>query len=115
LATSPERLAYNRAYYAANQNSLRWKRRLHRHGLTIEQYRAMWDAQAGHCAICAVELVDIEQREGRTVPDHCATIDHCHKTGKVRGLLCRHCNLCIGYARDSIATLVRAIDYLGKQ
>ena len=39
-------------------------------------------------------------------------VDHCHKTGIVRGLICSHCNSVLGYAKDNIQTLKNAIDYL---
>jgi Recombination endonuclease VII len=40
-------------------------------------------------------------------------VDHCHLTGRVRGLLCaRHCNLMLGHARDNTTVLARAIEYL---
>jgi hypothetical protein len=41
-------------------------------------------------------------------------IDHCHKTGEVRGLLCHKCNSILGYANDSIELLANAIKYLSK-
>ncbi|MCY1447865.1 Recombination endonuclease VII [compost metagenome] len=63
----------------------------------------MYDAQAGVCKIC-----------GR--PDDTKRgmlqIDHCHTTGKVRGLLCHHCNILLGNARDDVAILEKAIAYL---
>jgi hypothetical protein len=45
---------------------------------------------------------------------HLSAIDHCHKTGKVRGILCRSCNLLLGHAKDSIETLKSAQEYLKK-
>jgi hypothetical protein len=39
-------------------------------------------------------------------------VDHCHQTGKVRGLLCRDCNLSIGHMKDSVERLKAAIKYL---
>ncbi|NCA22781.1 MAG: hypothetical protein EBS86_16815, partial [Crocinitomicaceae bacterium] len=46
--------------------------------------------------------------------DNNAHIDHDHKTGKVRGLLCRECNLLLGFSRDNIHLLEKAISYLQK-
>ena len=39
-------------------------------------------------------------------------IDHCHETGRVRGVLCLKCNLGVGYFRDNITHLLRAVEYL---
>lgn len=55
------------------------------------------------CAICG---------EKEIVEDRCLSIDHCHKTGKVRGLLCRTCNSGIGFLKDDIYLLKKAIKYL---
>ena len=67
---------------------------------------------------------DIKRKYGLTEPEYhqlnesqnyvCA-IDHCHTTNKVRGLLCRTCNVAIGYLNDDIALLESAINYLKKQ
>lgn len=72
------------------------------YGLTDEMYQEKLSNQEGLCAIC------------RRVPanKNGFYIDHCHDTGKVRGLLCHHCNALIGMAGDSTATLQNAIAYL---
>lgn len=41
-------------------------------------------------------------------------VDHCHDTGKIRGLLCHNCNRALGLLKDSVHTLESAIDYLEK-
>jgi hypothetical protein len=71
-----------------------------RYGITIDRYDAMYEQQEGKCAICRAE--DSDQ----------FAVDHCHKTGKVRGLLCRSCNLGIGQLKDDIEVLSNAITYL---
>lgn len=72
------------------------------YGLVEEDVTAMSIAQHGMCAICQDLLA----------PKHGTQIDHCHKTGKVRGLLCNHCNRLLGSARDSVQILQAAILYL---
>lgn len=74
---------------------------LRKYGITPDQYKAMSEAQNHKCAIC--------QKPETT--KHLA-VDHCHKTGKVRGLLCQVCNTSIGKFRDSIELLTSAIAYL---
>ena len=71
-------------------------------GITIEQYREMHTRQGSVCAICLGP-----QQGGKSL-----CVDHCHKTGKVRGLLCTKCNSAIGKLGDDPLMLQRAIDYL---
>lgn len=71
-----------------------------KYGLLPGQFEQMLRAQARACAIC------------RTVPDKRLVVDHCHKTGAVRGLLCVGCNSGIGMMRDDIGILARSIEYL---
>lgn len=70
------------------------------YGITPEQYTAMAEAQSGRCAICSIK------------PNRELDIDHCHKTGKVRGLLCSNCNKAIGSFKDNTDILMSAIRYL---
>lgn len=74
-----------------------------RYKLTVEQYEAMLVEQNGVCAICYRP----EQVEG-----HRLCVDHDHKTGKVRGLLCRRCNTMCGQGDDDPARLLRGAQYL---
>jgi Recombination endonuclease VII len=76
------------------------------YGLTPLGYRQLHSQQGGVCAICGKELPS-EWKRG-------ACIDHDHKTKKVRGLLCMHCNHGLGKFQDSISVLGRAADYLAK-
>ena len=70
------------------------------YGITIDEYDAMFKAQRGKCAVCG-------EKYGRTLH-----VDHCHRTNKVRGLLCQKCNMAIGLLQDSAKLLARAISYL---
>jgi hypothetical protein len=74
------------------------------YGITIQDYEAMVKAQNNECAICFAS--GDQERNRRLV------IDHCHASGKVRGLLCNKCNLLLGHAQDTIGRLERAILYL---
>ena len=73
-----------------------------RYGLTGEEYDALYELQGGRCALC-------RWATGRT---RRLSVDHNHKTGEVRGLLCRPCNNLLGHARDLIEFFHRCIDYL---
>lgn len=74
-----------------------------RYGITVQQYGEILDRQGGRCAICGADACCT----GRNF-----SVDHCHVTGKVRGLLCSLCNKGIGSLRDSPNLLARAIQYL---
>lgn len=82
-----------------------WSNRAFRrklYGLTLEQYKYLLEAQGGRCAIC-----------GTTDNSGVALgVDHDHKTGAVRGLLCDPCNVGIGGLRDDPALLASAIAYV---
>lgn len=77
-----------------------------KYGLTIAEYEAMVAAQNGVCAIC---LKPPTKGNGKKL-----CIDHCHTTGKIRGLLCCACNSAIGNMEDSIERLESAKEYLRK-
>lgn len=84
--------------WAKKHGGIGANQRFRRYGITPEAYETMRVAQSLKCAICrkAVTLV----------------VDHCHETGKVRGLLCKHCNSVLGYARDDTSVLRAAIGYI---
>lgn len=71
-----------------------------RYGLTEAEVDALIAAQNGLCAVCEVE------------PSTRLNVDHDHVTKVVRGLLCRSCNLMLGFAGDCAERLRKAADYL---
>lgn len=81
-----------------------------RYGLTVADYRAMFAAQDGNCAICGE--AETAQREGRR---QSLSVDHDHETGEVRGLLCLRCNTGLGLFLDDPLRLLAAIEYLDQQ
>ena len=74
------------------------------YGMTLEQFEGMLVEQGGVCAVCRKD--DPGGRHGQF------HVDHCHDSGKVRGLLCDACNRMLGFARDNERTLNRAGEYL---
>lgn len=86
-----KRLAYSRAGH------------FHRsYGITVEEYDQMLERQNGVCAICDEECPSGQQ----------LAVDHCHETGRVRGLLCCNCNRGVGLFKDKPKRLLRAAEYL---
>lgn len=79
------------------------------YGITMQAAEAMLSAQGGGCAICAKPL-SIAQ-EGKAAADY-SHVDHCHTTGKVRGILCNNCNHGIGKFMDNPDLLRAAANYL---
>jgi hypothetical protein len=65
----------------------------------------MWTEQGGVCAIC-LEARSWNRRE------ELLAIDHCHTTGKVRGLLCHACNQALGLMQDDTKRMLLAIEYV---
>lgn len=84
---------------------VRWKGRLGKYGITREQYQDLYTKQNGKCASCGCVWAGTEMH-----PD--LVVDHDHKTGAVRGLLCPDCNNILGLANDSQTRLDAAKAYL---
>lgn len=110
--TSEARLSkseYGRAHRMANPVPYRKCYLKKRYGVTLEWYEDAKLSQSNVCAICKNAETAINPKTGE--PRDMA-IDHCHTTGKIRGLLCSKCNTSLGGFRDSIDTLKSAIAYL---
>lgn len=83
----------------------------HKYNITLENYHNMLKEQNYCCAICGEQ----ETRTNPTTGISQLCVDHDHKTGKVRGLLCNKCNTGIGYFKENIDILNNAINYLNKK
>jgi hypothetical protein len=75
-----------------------------KYGITVSDRDRLFEGQGGVCAICETDTPD----------ERGWVVDHCHTSKSVRGILCHHCNVMLGMARDNPATLAAAISYLGK-
>lgn len=94
---------------AKNRNLYQELPLLRMYKISREQYRQMFIDQNNKCKICELE----ETRKSRTTGETCRlTLDHCHETGKVRGLLCHRCNVGIGGLRHDSQLMLKAIEYL---
>lgn len=87
---------------AANAGFKDWKLRKY-YGINAEQFRDLHDKQNGLCAICNRPNVTDKQS---------LSVDHCHKTLKVRGLLCANCNRALGLMQDNPMLMERAASYI---
>lgn len=112
------RSVYKRDYYKRNRsrilkymqanrerfNPLMRGRQLKKlYGMTREDFDRLLSKQGGKCAICKRP----DNAAGRALG-----VDHCHRTGKIRGLLCNWCNAGLGGFRDNVAFLLSAVEYL---
>lgn len=93
-----------RARRAANPEHFRNYQLKWSHGVTIVQYNEILERQGGVCAIC---------RGPQAAPHKFLCVDHCHTTGKIRGLLCSPCNKSLGLLKDDPEILLAAARYLG--
>jgi hypothetical protein len=98
-----KRRVFNKKRKEANRK-LYYKKR---YGITLEEYNKMLEIQDHKCAIC--NITESEIKHGRNTY---FAVDHCHNTGKVRGLLCYKCNSILGFINDNTEHLKNAIKYL---
>lgn len=89
---------WEKQYY----NNNKMKARLNCYKLSPSEFNAILFRQSYKCKICKKAL----KGDGKT------HVDHCHKTGKVRGLLCVNCNQGLGRFKDDIALIAKALAYL---
>lgn len=75
-------------------------------GIRFEDYKKMYDDQKGCCGICERHSTEFRRS---------LAVDHCHDTGKIRGLLCDACNVTVGKTKDNVKWLQNCISYLNKQ
>jgi hypothetical protein len=101
-AAISERARVTRQARKQNNDPLLWAADLRRlYGISAAEYDALLAKQGGVCAIC-------RKRSKRRL-----CVDHCHRTGTIRGLLCHACNLGLGSLKEDQASLVAALAYLG--
>jgi len=100
---NPDKLAeYRKRYKLKNGRRVRNQHLVSTYGITIDQYESMLNDQNGKCWICKNSFKTL-------------CVDHCHSTGRIRGLLCKNCNFGIGKFKDNIKNLENAIKYLTKE
>ena len=107
-AENPELVrAYQLSYREKNREILGDKERQRRFGITRQEYAEMFHRQNGVCAICSQP--ETATRLGKV---KALSVDHNHKTGSVRGLLCSDCNTGIGKLKEDRNIFLSAIQYL---
>lgn len=89
-------------YYQKLKDKFRNKALKRNYGINIEEYNILFKEQNGKCGICGCES-----------NERMLAVDHCHNTGKIRGLLCTKCNTGIGLLKTE-ENMFKAIDYIRK-
>lgn len=83
------------------------------YGITLDTYNALYNSQKGCCAICGVYRSPWEPT-GMIDRNNYLHVDHDHKSGAIRGLLCLHCNQGLGQFKDNQRIVLAALSYLNK-
>ena len=94
-----------RKHYANNLNKYREYNLKNKFGISLNEYNNLLELQNFQCAICGSKDTKIKKSKYFSV-------DHDHKNGEVRGLLCHHCNVGLGHFQDNPTILFKAVDYL---
>ena len=95
---------YEKHRYRHDKVNSRERHLIRKYGVDLHKYNELLRAQNGRCAICGGEESDQFKQVFH--------VDHCHSTGRVRGLLCRGCNHVLGHLKDNPELLLRASNYL---
>jgi hypothetical protein len=107
---NPEKFrGWSKNYRDNNPDNDRARHLMREYGITLEQYAEMEAKQGGLCAIC--KQPETQERKG---VKYRLAVDHCHKTGKVRGLLCFKCNSAMGSFEKRDVPIANIENYLEK-
>ena len=95
---------YFAKYRKANKQKHRYYSIKHRHGLSKDAYDLLLSTQSFRCAACEVDL--------SAIGSHNIHVDHCHKTQKIRAILCGPCNRALGLMKDDPVKLHKLAEYI---
>lgn len=95
--------AYHKQWREKNKVKFSKYQTCYRYGISLEKYDEMMSVT--NCPICGIEFDSTKSR-------HKKNIDHCHDTGIIRGVLCHHCNLALGWFDHDVERLRKAINWL---
>lgn len=115
VASHPEYRRQQNEYskqYAAARPTMKKRTKLRLNfGMTLERYQEMLAEQGGVCAICRCGDGNVDKRSGK---NRDLSVDHCHETDVIRGLLCGDCNRSLGLLKENLLTMKRMMMYLMK-
>jgi len=96
-----------RKAYKVNPETFLQHQRMHNYGITLEQYQALYKMQGGVCASCGHPETRMYKGNVRNL-----AVEHCHTTGRVRGLLCHDCNTALGLLREDPERITALLRYV---
>lgn len=100
---------YAKEYYQENKEQVKLAGKIYRlrvrYGLSYDEYNALLEKTGGKCPICNVIFGKGNKR---------ACVDHCHKTNKIRGIICSRCNKALGEFNDNSELITKAAEWLKK-
>lgn len=100
---SQDAAKYQREWRKQNPDKVKEYDLKSKFGMSLTEYNDLRQAQSYTCKICGTKETDLDEN---------LAVDHCHTTGKIRGLLCHCCNRGLGLLKDNTTVLQKAIDYL---
>lgn len=105
---NPEKVKASRQT-ESHKKSIRKHTLKKKYGITLEEYDYLFSLQAGVCAICLLPETMKNQHGLKKM-----AVDHDHATGRIRSLLCGHCNLAVGNVREDVKIVERLMEYIKK-
>ena len=96
---------YREKYPDKNRDTIRNSTLKAKYGITSKEYDTLFESQGYKCAVCGSSKNQVYGK---------MPVDHCHNTGKVRGILCQSCNVTLGKVEEKEEILLALIEYLKK-
>mgnify|MGYP003625557836 CR=1 FL=1 len=98
-------LARAKTWSLNNKDKIRENKLKTKYNLTLDQYNKMLSDQNNSCKVCNIKFnINIKM-----ITPH---VDHCHTTGKIRGLLCMNCNTSLGFLKEDTKIMQKLIEYV---
>jgi hypothetical protein len=100
---TPERKQAMKEYYEKNKDRSKDRMLMRNYGISLDDYNKMLAEQNGNCYVC---------EKHHTSQKKSLSVDHCHKTGNIRRLLCSNCNTSLGLLKEDITRVKKLIQYI---
>jgi len=91
------------------------RHKIYRYGISLNKVNELIIEQKNRCAICGQFFDDIFNNYKDKITIRSPRVDHNHKSGKIRGILCNRCNILLGMVKDNTSILLEAANYLDRE